>query len=81
VALAPSAGRAEGALLTVILPRFKTAISARRMASVCRACAHADSLRRSAGAVGYRGLERADAAVALLGLRRQAAPGVRGFPG
>jgi hypothetical protein len=33
-------------------------------------------LARSAG----EGLVRADAAVALLGLRRQAAPGVRGFP-
>jgi hypothetical protein len=51
------------------------------MATVCRGRARADSLRCSASAVGCRGLVRADAAVAPLGLRRQAAPGVRGFPG
>ena len=79
MALAPSAGRAVGALLTVILRGSR--MEPREDGSVCRARAYADSLRRSVGEVGCRGLERADAAVALLGLRRQAAPGVRGFPG
>jgi hypothetical protein len=51
------------------------------MAAVCRARACADPLGCSAGTVGGRGLLRADVAVAPLGLRRQAAPGVRGFPG
>jgi hypothetical protein len=79
VALAPSEGRAEGALLTVILARFKTGAPGGWQPFAGRA--GAAPLRYSAGAVGGWSLVRADAAVALLGLRRQEAPGVRGFPG
>lgn len=46
----------------MILPRFKTETP--EDGSVIRARACADSLQHSAGAVGCRGLERADAAVA-----------------
>jgi hypothetical protein len=62
VALAPSGGRAGGALLTVILHGLR--LERRKDGSFCRVPACADSLRRSTGVAGCGDLERADAAVA-----------------
>ena len=79
VALAPSEGRAEGALLTAILlgSRLERREDGLRLQSAPAPTRCGAQLARSAAG----GLVRADAAVAPLGLRRQAAPDARRFPG
>ncbi len=67
VALAPSAGRAEGALLTVVLYGSRLERRADGPSWEFRAATH--SLRRPADTAVYADRSRADAAVARQGLR------------